>query len=63
MEQLHGDEELDLVLADFVSVANVGILNSSHGTRFVQKPLARTLIRGNGLRDGLHRDGPVECSS
>ncbi len=60
LEKLHGDKELTLVLADFVQVADVGMLNSSRGTRFVQKPLARTLVRGNGLRDGLHSDGPVE---
>ena len=43
-EQLHGDEQLAAVLADFVDLADVGMVDAGGGARFAPEALARGLV-------------------
>jgi hypothetical protein len=53
LQQLHGDEELAVVLADLVDLADVRVIDGGGGAGLAPEALARRLV---GLRDGLDRD-------
>ena len=52
LEQLHGDEQLPVVLADLVDLADVGMIDARRGPGFPPESLARGLVpakRGHRL--------------
>src|SRR5277367_6061615 len=55
-EQLHGDEALALMFADFVDGANVRMVQRRGGARLTQKTLERLRVGGNFGREKLQRD-------
>ena len=54
LEQLHRDEELALVLADLVDLADVGMADAGGRPRLAPEPLARALVARH-RRQHLHR--------
>jgi hypothetical protein len=54
LEQLHRDEELALVFADFVQLTDVGMADARRRARFAPQPLARFVV-GNFGAHGFER--------
>ena len=54
-EQLHGDERLAIVLADFVDRADVRMIQPGSGAGFALEALESLLILGHGFRQKLQR--------
>jgi len=59
-EQLHGDEQLTAVLADFVDLTDVGMVDAGGGARFAPEALACGLVAPDG-RHCLERHRPLEA--
>ena len=47
LEQLHRDEELAVVFADLVDLADVRMVDAGRGARFAPEALARRLVAGD----------------
>ena len=60
VEQLHGDEETSLLLADLVELADVRMVDAGGGLGFAPEALARGLVVGQA-EDGLDGQAAVEA--
>ena len=59
-EQLHGDERLAIVLANFVNRADVRMIQAGGGARFALESLEGLLILGHCLRQKFQRHQPPQ---
>ncbi len=58
VEQLHGDEQVALVLADLVDLADVGVVHAGGGAGLAPEAAPRRVVVA--ARDHLQRDRPFE---
>ena len=59
LEQLHGDEQLAVIVTDLVELAHVRMVDAGRGARLAPEPLARRLV-SRGRRDRLEGDDAPE---
>ena len=59
LQELHGDEQLAAVLADFVDLADVRMIDARRGPGFAPEALARRLVVGQ-RRHRLQGDGALQ---
>jgi hypothetical protein len=62
LEQLHGQEELSILLVKTVDGADIGVVQARGGACLATKALRRLAVLGVGVRQHLQRDQPSQPS-